>query len=252
MSLILIDDLAYRASERSRTFTLALSGVVLQALNGLESAQRSAKKMFAERSESLFVSHFFNEQEHLSKGSATIAAVAYSDAMISLDRDDQFSEDDSLNSHVAEVVEQVNQSLTAQVHRDYNQAKKALRDVSLQVDMMTRSRGWKRSAALIAIRQQNSQEIKFSFKDRSGRSWASDKYTYTLLRSHYLSIYNEVYLYALTQGKIEVAHVKHEDANHKHNGLRFSIAPSETNESDYFSIAPSVFHPNSRALVSRL
>jgi hypothetical protein len=250
MRLSIIDLICNRAKDRNDFFLLGLKGLLAESLDSPRSVGSLASTTLRLKAKDLTNAYTLEESEILVKESASLAEVAYADAMRDMQRVGEPSS--FLREFVMEEVKQVLTSLSGQATRDAGQAERKLRSISMQVGMLLRQREWKRSAALIAVRSQQANQMKFNFVDRSGKSWDSSRYVFTVLRHHYVRVYNEVYLYAMAEYGKTVAYVKHEDPDHAWNNLKFGILSNNDGLTTYAEIEKEVFNPNTRAFVSHL
>lgn len=203
-----------------------------------------------ERLSDLNMDHSLNESQLLIDQSDLLAKKAYAKAMRDIGKKGDLEDRPELLRYIDETTQDTFSALYQQIFRNQQQAEKHLRNVALQVQMVSDTRNWKRSAALIAVRKNLATQFKFNFADRSGRRWDASKYVRTLLREHYVTLYNEVYLYALSKRNRLTAYVKNEDVNHKDHGTRFYILPISKKDPLYSSIKDQIFHPNTRSLVT--
>ncbi|NQZ53222.1 MAG: hypothetical protein HRT93_03100 [Piscirickettsiaceae bacterium] len=157
--------------------------------------------------------------------------------------DDNFV--DSATVTIADVMD----SFHSQVRRDDHAVLKHFNDMSLRVGMMSRQRGWSRTASILAVKSQFDREINYSFTDRAGKGWGSLRYISTLVRGSLLNIYNESQLYAIAVSGKNKAYVKNANTGHKHHGMPFFITPTGEGQT-YGDIRKEVFHPNSSSIVS--
>ena len=246
-----IDGLAANAAERHKTYLLGIIGATSIALDSPMFEKRLDQRGLTLALTTLAASRYRVEKKMLLEQSITLATAAYNQALLDVGVTGfaRISTPELID-HVAGMSVIAGEHLLAQTQRDKNMAIKRLRTAALKISITQRDKRMTRSQALIAIRRQSREGMKFDFKDRAGKSWSSSTYIYSMMREHYLSVYNEVYLYTLAKHGTLVAHVTHPDPNHKHFGMKIATLIGGPDIPSYAAISREVFHPNSRAALT--
>lgn len=130
-----------------------------------------------------------------------------------------------------------------QMERDASSTLHWFRAFAIEVEGMMRTRGFRRSAAIIAVRQ-TKQKPKHIAMDTAGRRWQPAKLAKVVLGALLFSSYNRTYLDALTLLGIDRAEAYREDER-----VVFTILTRVDGEKYLPDIEGRIFHPNSGFLV---
>lgn len=179
-----------------------------------------------------------------------VESVRFSEEILSVSRTAAGDEmDSSLEESLNVQVTRSVSSFASQVDRDASAIIKHFNDLSIRSVMFSRQKGWSRSASITATKKEFDKEVRYTFLDRSGKSWESLKYIKTLVRGRLLETHNESLLYAIAMSGKNKAFVKNTDEFHKSNNVRISITPSDKYDT-YESVKSKLFHPNSNSFIS--
>jgi hypothetical protein len=105
------------------------------------------------------------------------------------------------------------------------------------------------SGAISTIAQKYNQVIHFKTEDSASRSWESDHLIYTFARDFGYQTYIDSILATITEAGNDLAQVMYADAEHRNNGMVFSITGKSADYPSLEEIRKSVFHPNAIAMV---
>lgn len=190
-----------------------------------------------------------NEFDSISKDTSQIVSDAHQSAASALG----VSASAELPERITELQglseEILRHAIILQTERDVAGVRQALRQSALEVELAALVQGISRDAALIQKRAVEPVAVGFTFLDRAGRNWQSQKYIRTIWRQHALTAWNETYLTMLAEHGIPLAEVDHPDSSSEWVGKVFSILP-DSDWPSYAEIRAEVFHPNSDARVS--
>lgn len=157
------------------------------------------------------------------------------------------SGDELLRANLESATQATGARLSSALDSSAQGATLAMRRFALRVEMLARSRGWEQRAALVRLREQGRADFKLSIVDRAGRSWEAHRYVHTLVRGHYLAVFNETTLFALAENGHETARIV--APGKSYDGKRIAIVEAGELPS-YESLIPEYFHPNGGATVA--
>jgi hypothetical protein len=142
-------------------------------------------------------------------------------------------------------------TLRGQIGRDAATTVAFLRRLATEVDILTISQGWSRSASIIAARSRDMSGPTYSFLDRGSHHWRSDEFVGLLLRQRLLHLHNERQMAVAAMSGDNKVRVVHSDPNHRHHHKELRIFDNGFDEDVplYKDLESSIFHPRSRAMV---
>lgn len=106
------------------------------------------------------------------------------------------------------------------------------------------------SGAIGVLLQKRASKIDFKVRDSANRLWASDAFVSLITKDLAYQCDIDVALAAIRSSGEELAVVAYANPEHANNGLVFSINQTPGHPT-LESIRPSIFHPNSTAMVRR-
>ena len=95
------------------------------------------------------------------------------------------------------------------------------------------------------------ETMPFSFMDRAGRRWLSERFVRTRLNMHLFQTHNDVYLYGLSMMGADVAALSYLKPHHDRQGMQFSISGETDGLPAYAEVREKILNPNSEAVVSQ-
>lgn len=240
-----VSQFAKGVAERYSAFSLSLMGLYGKALDGYSPLSVRARSTFARQASNEALTAAETLSEHLHKISREVSVQAISDVAGSTLSIDELS---TITQAVLEAATAVSDSIYTQMKRDIATVENMYRKLVIKTGMMSRANGWSQSASFMAARQ--SQNVRFRFMDRAGRSWDSKRYVHTAVRGHLLNIYNDVTLYTLTQNGEKMARLR--DQNDVMDKYEFLIVSDGSNKTTYQDIINSgIIHPNCSLLATK-
>lgn len=234
---------------RSHSHSLALSGLLSDVLNQPEFYTQKYKSHFISMVWELTFEYMMDQYARITGASNELMMTGHAHG-----KQLQFSNDIDIELVIAsdESTRAAYDKVDAQARFDAEAIIKKFSDISMQVVLLSRQKGWSTSASIIAVKSKMSADTRFRFLDRAGRSWDSTAYIKTVTRQHFLLTYNESYLFSASSRGTNKFKVVTKDIGHTNNGVKFLLAPTDEDAETYYDIRERVFHPNSNALVSTL
>lgn len=227
----------------------AMRGVLFGILNDALPTSALARDRLNSRLWALINDYYAQEGRRVEDLTIRIAQIAISDALQEVGKRQHETRRDALLLDFArESANDVQVAMLAQAQRDARSASKYLRDYTMDVDRLLASTNYKYASALIAVAQRKGSPG-FTFMDRAGKSWKSERFIEVLMRSHLFSVYNDSFLYTLSWFGVTAAHVRNSGGNS--DGVKFSIDGQDKTLPTYDSLKKTVFHPNSSAIVKK-
>lgn len=245
-----IDDVSSYAktfAEKYGAFPLSLMGLYGKALDGYTPLSVRTQSAFREQASSEAIKTSASLSKYLFEQSNAVALQAITDT---IDDIIDSAEREFILDAVKDATATVAAAAAHQLTKDVATVRKMYQQINIRTKMISAQNGWAEGASFIAARE--GQNAKFRFMDRAGRRWDSERFMTTLARGHFLNIYNDVALYALSNVGQRTA--KFRSANEAVDGYRFSITGhhgGENLESYQDLIDKGVIHPNCSLLVSR-
>lgn len=236
------------AASRYLLLLNGLRGIQAQALTQGNLIAPAVLERVARQGYQIAERYLTSERDNIAQTTQQIATDAQQRAQSDLG----VSSDTALTARTSELLslagEILRNEIVIQAERDVGKLKGELRQAALEVELAAMSQGISRESALIQQRL-NAGKTAFTFQDRAGRRWASQKYIRTIWRQHLLTSWNETYLTTLADHGVTTAEIQHPDPASRFAGMKISILPS-TDLPSYGELRQEAFHPNSEARVS--
>jgi hypothetical protein len=242
-----LTDLADRAGQRYLILLTAFKSIFDQfAANANPGSDSNRKKASAKAYQ--LASGFIIEESQLISG--TLLETARSAFVYTIDALGGMNSDipDVIASHTAALAQDLEHNVRTQLERDISTIGKGLRDIALRAALISGSSTIRSSVALSNLRQNNSSALGFTFQDRGGRFWSSQKLVRTLYRQSFVLAWNEPALLTMALSGVASAVIAHPDASHSESGTVISLS-EEIDGISWDEVRNTVFHPNSNAWV---
>lgn len=149
-------------------------------------------------------------------------------------------------SHTESLVQELEHGIRTQLERDISLIGKGLRDISLRTNLVAKTRGITRANALAYLRTYGPLSQTFTFQDRAGRHWPSQKLIRTLWRHSLVLTWNETALMTMALRGVPSAIIEHPDESHRERGTIISLEEDPSGIS-WDQIRDEVFHPHTHA-----
>lgn len=153
-----------------------------------------------------------------------------------------------LDDLLAETADHLETEMRAQIERDVAQLLKRHKDFQLEVHLISLTERVDPRSAQFRALMRHSDQVRFFFKDRSGRRYPSQKFIRTVYRDALLQAGNEIYMLTAVDVGFKKARVVHPDRNAGVNDYVFPLNP-DTGQGSYVEIRDEAFHPNSNAIL---
>lgn len=244
----LLDQTATRIEREYRAYLQQLSGIFTQIFDGMAPTVPAARSIYAARaqlSQSMFLSNLGRILDETSLSLENIAVESVNPELSAPQRD-------NLNTLVHEARNALVTEIALATQKDSETIARQLRQLAFNVDQHMNAKGTTYNVALMNAKIDLGGSTTFFQVDRSGRRWASTNYAKTGSRGFLVKTYIESYLYAMTAAGNDLARVDHPEEDHMHNGVVFSVSGESLGIPTYSEIRDEVWHPNSRALVSKV
>lgn len=237
-----LTELAQAAGWRYSNFEMALQGAVHQTMNHRAPTAPQAKTMFHAQAINIANALIHSEKKLTEANRQEIVDQAVEQALYDLDVEN-FPGDkrEILDQMTANARDAYIGALIAQTGRDIADAKAYLRNFALEIAMTVDSTGHSYSAAVVKAKEHRKAGMSFAFTDRAGKKWQADRYIRVLSRQFLLTVYNEAYLYVISQFGWTTA---------SDGETRFSFAGDPGNLPRYEDVKKDLFHPNSSRVVT--
>ena len=251
MSAETINKFTNDTAKRYETFCYSIIGLLSKTLDGPDAFKPTARMSFKNNAISLALMFLEVESKAIEQNSTVVLLQAISD--IERDTNKLVSESvkTSLINALSETVSDTNATINDQADRDLRTVIKRVRDMIIRASMLESQRGWSATASLLAVRESEKKSISFEYRDKIGRKWGSERYVRSLIRSHYISTYNEAYMFALSKLGINMAKLVSQDELKLEVEFRIFDLDSRSNTPTYQDLIDArAIHPNSSYLVS--
>lgn len=133
--------------------------------------------------------------------------------------------------------------LASQLTRDAEALVRRYREFAVETNLAMKGRQMTPRAAIAAIALQANDKMKFQFRDRGGRLYASQKFIRTVWRQTMVSLAAEFYLLEAADRGAQVVEVQHPDSNSAWNGYEIDL----NDLAAFIDIRDEAFHPQSNA-----
>lgn len=246
MLLNLISEKAHLASGRYGFFLSSLQAIYGLAISNpdLGSAGHRAKVLKEARDAAAI---FLNaEVNYIEEDVDAVFREAHQTTIADLDSADRQNVPVLAGEQLSAIVNYLYEEVSAQVSRDISMLKSRIQTAILEISVSARARNSTTRQSQMQYRLMNSGDIRFLFRDRSGRNWSSEKFYRQLWRHTLLTAYNETVIILLADHGLTLAKVFHVDPKADVSGLMISLV-SGSLYSIYSEIRDAVFHPNANA-----
>ncbi|CCG43289.1 hypothetical protein [Magnetospirillum molischianum] len=238
---------AERAGERYASLAHGMNGLYAEALGSVDPTSPKARSDLRIAIYQLAQSFVAGEQAFIDDGLTVAAHQGLADALEALGLGETTAPD--LPEPVSELLSATGEHLRAeivmQIERDVLAVEKRLRDLALKVNVMTRASDISKRAAIIRAQIKDRGSVEFSFVDRAGRRWPSQRYISTVWRQHLLNVHVETTLHVFAERGAQAVEVVHPDPKSAKNGLMFGLV-GQHDLPGLDEIRDDVFHPNSQ------
>lgn len=251
MSLALIEARTQAQEERYGAFLLALRGVADAFVDSPHVGSVLAHRELEDRTRLLLDRTRADMSEQLYEDTRALADAArrtVSEALgasLAQEANPEFAL--ALRERLVAATRAVESRLEYALDTTAHGTKTALRRLALRAAMLARQRGWALRAAVVSIRERERAQLKSTVADRAGREWDAQRYVRTLLRGHYLSVYNELVLAELALRGEQTARIVIDGEGER----RLAVVPgAEPGLPSYDELAAELFHPNGKAVLA--
>lgn len=228
---------------RYNGYMSALVGEISRTIDGPDPTSVKARNSFTRNAEQMFTAALESEMLNLE---------TQVEKIITSIRQELDAEKADLSGlvYISEEIPDIIAAIRDQMLRDGRTGARYLRDFAINVDMLLQSTNYAPASAQIVVRK--SMELPmFTYMDRAGKRWKSDRYIQILIQSFLFRVYNEVYLYILAQQGVNLAVLRYTDANHPNQDRYFTVYSHIPGIISYIDVKETIFHPNSTVMVSK-
>jgi hypothetical protein len=135
--------------------------------------------------------------------------------------------------------------LATQLTRDAESLVRRYREFAVEADVAARTRGVNMRAAVAAVGMSASDRLKFQFRDRGGRLYASQKFIRTIWRQTLVAVGAEFYLLEAADRGATKIEIVHPDPHSAWHGYEIDL----TDTASFLDIRDEAFHPQSNAIL---
>ena len=240
--------LALSAGSRYRLLLASLNQIYLQFTENAKPLTPALRKRVLSQAYNIAEGYLTSELEILQEAvnSEVSDAIFVTAISANVQSDDPTSD---MTENANTVFSELEHMIRTQLERDINTMIKSMRNQTLRASLLARSKGGSMTAAMNSIRTSPGNDTRYTFLDRAGRNWPSDKFIKTIVRHALVIVWNETALIFMADHGIDKAIIEHQDADFSELGTIISISEDDTGVT-WDEIRDDVFHPNTNAWVS--